>query len=85
MAARIAAALPLTEPVPCHNDLLPANLLSVPAGVMLVDWEYAGMGHPLFDLGNLAVNNEFDDPAEERLLETYLGAPPGRRRGPHSS
>ena len=77
MAARIADALPLTEPVPCHNDLLPANLLSVPAGVMLVDWEYAGMGHPLFDLGNLAVNNEFDDPAEERLLETYLGAPPG--------
>ncbi len=76
VAARIAAALPLTEPVPCHNDLLPANLLSVPAGVMLVDWEYAGMGHPLFDLGNLAVNNEFDDPAEERLLETYLGAPP---------
>ena len=28
---------------------------------MLVDWEYAGMGHRLFDLGNLAVNNEFDD------------------------
>jgi thiamine kinase-like enzyme len=76
VAARIAAALPLTEPVPCHNDLLPANLLRVPGGVMLVDWEYAGMGHPLFDLGNLAVNNEFDDPAEERLLEAYLGAPP---------
>ncbi len=77
VAARIAAALPLSEPVPCHNDLLPANLLSVPGGVMLVDWEYAGMGHPLFDLGNLAVNNEFDDLAEERLLEAYLGAPPG--------
>ncbi len=26
------------------------------------------MGHPLFDLGNLAVNNEFDAPAEDRLL-----------------
>jgi len=76
VAARIAAALPLAEPVPCHNDLLPANLLSVPGGVMLVDWEYAGMGHPLFDLGNTAVNNEFDDPAEDRLLEAYHGAPP---------
>ena len=76
VAARIAAALPLAEPVPCHNDLLPANLLSVPGGVMLVDWEYAGMGHPLFDLGNTAVNNEFDDPAEDRLLEAYHGALP---------
>ena len=49
---------------------------------MLVDWEYAGMGHPLFDLGNLAVNNEFDDGDEERLLTAYYGAParpPGAR------
>ncbi len=76
VSARIASALPLGEPAPCHNDLLPANLLSVPGGVMLVDWEYAGMGHPLFDLGNLAVNNEFDGPAEDRLLEAYHGAPP---------
>ena len=45
---------------------------------MIVDWEYAGMGHPLFDLGNLAVNNDFDDDAEERLLQAYQGAPPTR-------
>lgn len=76
VAARIAAALPLDEPVPCHDDLLPANLLSVPSdGVILVDWEYAGMGHRLFDLGNLAVNNEFDDAAEERLLAAYHDRP----------
>ena len=39
------------------------------------------MGHRLFDLGNLAVNNEFDDDAQERLLEAYFGEPPtpGRR------
>ncbi len=30
---------------------------------MIVDWEYAGMGHPCFDLGNLAVNNDFDEAA----------------------
>lgn len=76
VAARVAAALPLAEPVPCHDDLLPANLLSVADGVMLVDWEYAGMGHRLFDLGNLAVNNEFDTAAEERLLAAYHGAAP---------
>jgi thiamine kinase-like enzyme len=78
IAARIATALPLSAPAPCHDDLLLANILDV-AGrdgprTMLVDWEYAGMGHPLFDLGNLAVNNEFDDPAEDRLLGAYFGA-----------
>jgi thiamine kinase-like enzyme len=85
IAARVADALPLSAPAACHDDLLPANLLRVNLGdgqrTLLVDWEYAGMGHPLFDLGNLAVNNEFDEAAEERLLGGYFGAPvtDGRR------
>jgi thiamine kinase-like enzyme len=63
--------------VPCHDDLLPANLLLVDGSrIMLVDWEYAGMGHRLFDLGNLAVNNEFDDGAEARLLSAYYDEDP---------
>jgi thiamine kinase-like enzyme len=78
IAGRVAGVLPLSEPVPCHDDLLPANLLVVDGErIMLVDWEYAGMGHRLFDLGNLAVNNEFDDDAEARLLSAYFdGASP---------
>jgi thiamine kinase-like enzyme len=83
LARRVAQALPLTEPVPCHNDLLPANVLRLPdGGVMLVDWEYTGMGHRFFDLGNLAVNCQLDEAAEARLLTAYFGGPPteGRRR-----
>ncbi len=80
VARRIGAALPLTEPVPCHNDLLPANLLLTGEEIMLVDWEYAGMGHRLFDLGNLAVNSELDDWAETRLLRAYSGREPGTAR-----
>jgi thiamine kinase-like enzyme len=79
VADRIASALPAHEPRPCHNDLLAANVLSPPgdrARVTLVDWEYAGMGHRLFDLGNLAVNSDFDGAARERLLQAYLGEPP---------
>ncbi len=71
----IAAALPLREPVACHNDLLPGNLMSAGDEAdrsMLVDWEYAGMGHRWFDLGNLAVNNAFDTAAEDRLLSAYF-------------
>jgi thiamine kinase-like enzyme len=69
------------EPVPCHNDLLAANFLSVEDGLLIVDWEYAGMGDRYFDLGNFAVNNELDEDDEARLLEAYFGEPPdGRRR-----
>ena len=57
---RIAAALrgPEHEPVPCHNDLLPANFLRDGDALRIIDWEYAGMNDRYFDLGNLAVNNE---------------------------
>lgn len=80
LVQRIAALLPLTEPVPCHNDLLPANVLRVDGAVVLVDWEYAGMGHRLFDLGNLAVNSEFEEGEEVRLLEAYFGEEPSASR-----
>jgi thiamine kinase-like enzyme len=36
-----------------------------------VDWEYAGMGDPYFDLGNFAVNHELDADGERVLLESY--------------
>jgi thiamine kinase-like enzyme len=78
VARQIAAALPLREPGPCHNDLLAGNLIRADEDgrILLVDWEYAGMGDPRFDLGNLSVNNEFDEAADERLLGAYLGEPP---------
>ena len=75
LAQRIGEVLPLRDPAPCHNDLLPANILAAGDGVALVDWDYAGIGHRVFDLGNLAVNNEFDPAAEERLLGAYWREP----------
>ncbi len=77
-AAQIDAALGPVQARPCHNDLLAGNIIL--AGdeerLMLVDWEYAGMGDPRFDLGNLSVNNGFDDGDDERLLGAYHGGPP---------
>jgi thiamine kinase-like enzyme len=78
LSVQIVAALPPDRHTPCHNDLLPGNLLRERDHdqIMIVDWEYAGMGHPSFDLGNLSVNNEFDEAADERLLGAYHGAAP---------
>lgn len=59
--------------VPCHNDLLAANLLRDGDHLYLLDWEYAGMNHREFDLGNLAVNNDLDPAAEEHLVTAYHG------------
>jgi thiamine kinase-like enzyme len=78
VASRIASALPLVRRCPCHNDLLPGNLIvgQHDEGLLIVDWEYAGMGDPRFDLGNLSVNNGFDETADERLLTAYYGTAP---------
>jgi thiamine kinase-like enzyme len=83
VAARIAAALSPWRARPCHNDLLASNIIRARDGdgaLLIVDWEYAGMGHPCFDLGNLSVNNEFGDADDERLLRAYHGEPPSDAR-----
>ena len=55
-----------------HNDLLSANFIDDGTRLWLVDWDYAGFNSPLFDLANLASNNEFTPDMEERLLESYF-------------
>ncbi len=59
--------------VPCHNDLLRANVLRDGDRLWLLDWEYAGMNDRAFDLGNLAVNNDLSPDAEEYLVGEYHG------------
>ncbi|HSS81793.1 MAG TPA: phosphotransferase [Gaiellaceae bacterium] len=60
--------------VTCHNDLLAANFIDDGERVWVVDWEYAGMGDPFFDLANFAVNNGLDEEGETALLEAYGSA-----------
>ena len=80
IARRIELAF-LTAPVelrPCHNDLLNANFIDDGMRIRIVDWEYAGMGDPYFDLGNFSINHELDNDADVVLLEAYAGeARPG--------
>jgi thiamine kinase-like enzyme len=64
------APSPLTT---CHNDLLNANFLLEGDHTWIVDYEYAGIGDPFFDLGNLSINNGLNDDAQALLLRTYFG------------
>ena len=57
-----------------HNDLLAANLIDDGTRLWLVDWDYAGFGSPLFDLANLATNNQLPEDLDRRLLEIYFDA-----------
>jgi thiamine kinase-like enzyme len=68
-AAFARAPSPLTT---CHDDLLNANFLRDGDHVWIVDYEYAGMGDPFFDLANLSVNNGLDADAQELLLDLYF-------------
>lgn len=58
---------------PCHNDLLPANVLIGDERVWLIDFEYAGMNDAVFDLANLSVNCGFQQHDDEAMLRHYFG------------
>ena len=79
-ARRIELAF-LADPLelrPCHNDLLPANFIDDGERIRIVDWEYAGMGDPFFDLGNFSINHELtsdEDAAAARGLRRRAAAP----------
>lgn len=78
-AARALTLIPALEravgkpptPRPCHNDLLAANFLEEGGRIRIIDWEYAAMGDPGFDLGNFCVNQRLDERQRKRLLTAY--------------
>jgi thiamine kinase-like enzyme len=73
---RIEAALAVRpEPlVPCHNDLLAANIIDDGQRLWLIDYEYSGLNDPCFELGNLW--SEAGGPPD--LLEVLVAAYAGR-------
>ena len=61
------------RPVLCHNDMLPANLIDDGQRLWLLDWEYAGAGHPLFDLAHASTAAGLSLEQQRALLEAYPG------------
>lgn len=62
-----------TEHLPCHNDLVPENLILDAAGRMyLIDWEYSGYNDPMWDLASHLLESEFTREEEELYLQYYF-------------
>ena len=57
----------------CHNDLIPANMLVDVSGCVLLDWEYAAVNAPGFDLATLAEHGALHNDNLIQLLQTYAG------------
>jgi thiamine kinase-like enzyme len=68
----------------CHNDLVAGNMVEVAvgglvqtnveagSGLMLIDWEYAGLGDPWFDLALVAEHHQLPDELQAGFVDAYL-------------
>jgi thiamine kinase-like enzyme len=62
--------------VVCHSDLHALNLIEQNEALILLDWEYAHIADPLWDLAGWSANNDFDAASQWRLLADYGGRSP---------
>jgi thiamine kinase-like enzyme len=69
------AALPAAAAVVCHGDLHALNLLQTGESLRLLDWEYAHVSEPFWDLAGWCANGDLNDGARRRLLGDYLQCP----------
>ncbi len=63
-------------PHPCHNDLLNGNFLNHADTLIILDWEYAGMGDVFFDLANFSHHHALTDDQIRYFLTQYFGESP---------
>src|SRR5262249_31753947 len=73
-AARAALERSAAPFVPSHVDPVAHNFVRARDGALyLIDWEYAAMAEPLWDLAAVAIEAELDAALEEVLLAAYFG------------
>jgi aminoglycoside phosphotransferase (APT) family kinase protein len=59
----------------CHNDLHHLNLVDGGGRLWLVDWEYGGVGDPVFDVASFLCQHDCGREAGRHLLEAYGDGP----------
>lgn len=73
------SAIPPSEYVPCHNDLLAENFILTedrsryPEPMVLIDWEYGGMAPIYYDIADMFQEILVPREVERNLLKIYCG------------
>tara|TARA_B110000444_G_scaffold257224_1_gene295218 strand:- start:130 stop:951 length:822 start_codon:yes stop_codon:yes gene_type:complete len=60
-----------TEKVFCHNDLLRANRLLKEDKLIAIDWEYANMSDPFFDMAAIIEGDHLNQEETQNLFDIY--------------
>ena len=60
-------------PRPIHADLLTGNFIADGESIIILDWEYSGMGDIFFDLAKFSAHHQFGDDGERCLLQACFG------------
>jgi thiamine kinase-like enzyme len=72
---RIQAALEVNalDLVPSNNDLLAKNVMD-DGRIRIIDYDFSGMNDPMFDVGDLAMEGDYDPDQVAAACEAYFGA-----------
>jgi thiamine kinase-like enzyme len=66
---------PDADRVPCHNDLLAANIMDDGDRLWLIDYEYSGNNDACFELGNIWSEADLGPDRLDQLVAAYYGRP----------
>ena len=71
---RIEAALAVNAlpPVPSNNDLLAKNVMD-DGRIRIIDYDFSGMNDPMFDVGDLAMEGDYDPDQIRAACTAYFG------------
>ncbi|MFT2111781.1 phosphotransferase [Marinomonas sp. 2405UD68-3] len=68
---RLYSNIPNFTPCTCHNDLNPQNCLANEEKFWVIDWEYSGLGDPLFDLAVVKSSHNLTSNQTALLITEY--------------
>ena len=61
---------------PCHCDPMVENCIDDGTRMYIIDFEYAGNNDPMWDLGDLSVEGDFNQTQDLEFLTAYFGHEP---------
>jgi thiamine kinase-like enzyme len=67
-----ALAVNALQPVPSNNDLLAKNIMD-DGRIRIIDYDFSGMNDPMFDVGDLAMEGDYDPDQIRVACTAYFG------------